>query len=202
MATDSGIDAARVGELSERIEATGFRISRIVNSLRGFARDGSRDPLAATRVDRIVSETLELCRERFGKLSIELRLGAMSDADGPLLIHCRSVQISQVLLNLLNNACDALQTAEERWIAIEVAPRGEAIEIAVVDSGPPIQPEVRSQLMEPFFSTKPDGQGTGLGLSVSRRLVEEHGGTLSFDAAAAHTRFVVALPTHAVEQAS
>jgi signal transduction histidine kinase len=68
------------------------------------------------------------------------------------------------------------------------------VEIAVVDSGPGIPTEMQNRLWEPFFTSKEVGKGTGLGLAVSRRLVEKHAGRLFIDAKSPNTRFVIELP--------
>ena len=72
--------------------------------------------------------------------------------------------------------------------------RGDSVEFFVADSGPGIPPEIRSRIMDPFFTTKAVGSGTGLGLNISRAIVEDHGGSISLDDASRNTRFVVKLP--------
>jgi signal transduction histidine kinase len=114
-----------------------------------------------------------------------------------LYVECRSVQISQILLNLVSNAHDAALGQPTRWVRIsaEVAPA--EVSIKVTDSGPGIPPELRPRIMEPFFTTKEFGKGTGLGLSVSKGIAEAHGGRLSYDPSARHTCFVLTLPRRA-----
>jgi len=77
---------------------------------------------------------------------------------------------------------------------LEVHRRGGELQIVVTDSGPGLTAAVREKLFTPFFTTKPVGKGTGIGLSVSRSLIESHGGTLELDAAHENTRFVIHLP--------
>jgi C4-dicarboxylate-specific signal transduction histidine kinase len=139
----------------------------------------------------IVTETLELCEPRFR--SGEIFLSA-SSIPADLEVECRGAQISQVLVNLLNNAYDAVQGLPEKWVSLDVNDAGERIELAVTDSGPGLPAEVRAKLFQPFFTTKPEGQGIGLGLSLSKAIVETHRGTLTVDTASRNTRFVVQLP--------
>jgi signal transduction histidine kinase len=79
-------------------------------------------------------------------------------------------------------------------VRVEVAPREDWVVISVKDSGPGIPPDLRSRIMEPFFTTKPVGKGTGLGLSLSKTIAEEHGGRLEFSEDQGRTCFSLFLP--------
>ncbi|HEX4924120.1 MAG TPA: ATP-binding protein, partial [Bdellovibrionales bacterium] len=111
-----------------------------------------------------------------------------------LVIACRPTQISQVLLNLLNNAHDAVAEQTEKWVKLDVRDLGDSVELSVTDSGAGIPPEIQEKIMQPFFTTKQIGEGTGLGLSISKGLVDSHHGQLRLDAKSKNTRFVVLLP--------
>jgi len=93
----------------------------------------------------------------------------------------RPLAVQQVVVNLLQNALDALSDVEERRIEVVVQRDAERLELRVADSGPGIAPEVADSLFEPFVTSKPAGQGTGLGLHIARKLVEEVGGELLVD---------------------
>jgi C4-dicarboxylate-specific signal transduction histidine kinase len=175
---------------SIRIRETADRIARIVKSLRLIAREGSRDRFHSVSVRKILDETLEICQERFRAHSVKLLLPKETPE---LLVSCREVQIAQVLLNLLQNAFDAGHPGE-RWVHVEVTSRDNSVEISVTDSGPGIAPELRSRIMEPFFTTKAVGKGTGLGLSLSKTIAEEHGGKLICSQHHGHTCFSLELP--------
>ena len=191
MAGGENLNADMVRVYSEKIEATARRISKIVSGLRSFARDGERDSFVVTPVSQIVEETVELCRERFRSHGVELRIAPIA---ATLTIECRAVQISQVLLNLLNNAHDAVENLDEKWISFEAGVVGQDVRIMVTDSGNGIDPAVRDKIMQPFFTTKEVGKGTGLGLSVSQGILESHHGSLRLDPDSLKTRFVVELP--------
>jgi signal transduction histidine kinase len=103
-------------------------------------------------------------------------------------------QIRQVMLNLLNNAMQAMPAGGGR-IRVSTELTGESILIRVEDSGCGIPPEHLERIFEPFFTTKPPSKGTGLGLSISRAIVERHGGTLRVESTPGRgTTFTVALP--------
>ncbi|MFL5305343.1 MAG: sensor histidine kinase [Polyangia bacterium] len=186
----SPLDLEAVARVSGDIEATVHRIHRIVDALRTFARDAEHDPLRPEPVARIVADTVELCNERFRHHAIELRIDPIP-AD--LYASCRGIQISQILLNLLGNAFDAVETQSVRWVRIRTERDDDWVRIAVLDSGPGVPPDLENRIMEPFFTTKEVGKGTGLGLSVSKGIAEAHGGELILDRTSLDTCFVLTL---------
>jgi PAS domain S-box-containing protein len=192
MVDNGRADWPAVTRAGRDIESTVQRIARIVDALRSFARDVEKDPLRPERVLQIVTDTVELCTQRFQQHNISLEVAPIPEG---LSVQCRGVQISQVLLNLLSNAHDAVEAREPRWVRISAGPGAEPdeVQIEVTDSGPGVPAELQDRIMEPFFTTKPVGKGTGLGLSVSKAIAEAHGGRLFYDAASQHTRFVLSL---------
>lgn len=191
LASSGQPDQELVASFAGQIEATALRISRIIKALRSFARDGEQDPLQEARVRQLVEETAEMCRERLKSHGIELRIDPIPDS---VTLRCRPVQISQVLLNLLNNAHDAVEGLPERWIRVEVSEASDEIFIRILDSGKGLPPEIANRVFEPFFTTKEFGRGTGLGLSISRGIIESHGGLLEVEERSDRTCFVIQLP--------
>jgi len=178
-------------QLCARIESTVGRISKIITGMRTIARDSSQDPLEKASLKVILTDTLELAREKLIHNQIELRLNLALAED---CVMCRPVQLSQVFLNLIGNAADAIETLPERWLSIEMAQKGHEILVTFTDSGPGISEALRNRIMEPFFTTKPVGVGTGLGLSIARGVLQAHNGGLAVDASRPNTCFVVRLP--------
>lgn len=177
---------------ADSIQDTVKRISSIIRSLSTFARNTERDPMTRVSVAKIVHETCGLCLDKFANNGVELRV---SMGAGCALIECNAVQISQVLVNLLNNAYDAVQGCQQRWVQVEALERDGLVELAVMDSGPGVPRAARDRLFEPFFTTKEEGRGTGLGLSVSSNIARAHHGELSLDPSSPYTRFRLWLPT-------
>jgi PAS domain S-box-containing protein len=175
----------------DKIKAMVNRISKIVRGLRFFSRSAEKDPMHTSSVSDIVSETLELCQERFKFHNVALKL----KLDSGLSLRCRPTQISQVMMNLLSNAFDAVEKQTEKWIELtteELKPS--RIRISITDSGRGIPIETAGKIMDPFFTTKDVGYGTGLGLSIARGIIEEHQGELFYDDSCANTRFIIELP--------
>lgn len=184
-------DTKKMIEHVSKIEDMVQRVAKIIRSLRYFSRKSEQDPLTKESVATIVSDAAELFRERLRNSEVEFKVVAANDC----MVMCRPSQISEVLFNLFSNALDAVQNLSDKWIRIEFFPTANGfVEIAVIDSGLGISPEIAEKLMNPFFTTKGPGKGTGLGLSLSRGLAEANQGCLKYDAASKHTRFVLKLP--------
>jgi PAS domain S-box-containing protein len=171
----------------ERIQQTATRITKIIRSMRILAREGSHDKFCSTPVSRIIEEALEVCRERFKDHSVNLLVPSIEPT---LCVSCREVQIAQVLVNLLQNAFDAVvDHTGQRLVRLDVQVQGCAVVFSVVDSGPGVPPGLKTRIMEPFFTTKEVGKGMGLGLSLSQTIIEEHQGKLELTEEAGFTCF-------------
>ncbi|MFZ3231645.1 MAG: HAMP domain-containing sensor histidine kinase [Pseudobdellovibrio sp.] len=168
------------------------RIAKIVNGLRTYARQSEGDSKVIVNIDTLIRETLDFCQEKFKHNQINL----IFNETVARRIECRSVQISQILINLLNNAFDAVVDLPmgERVIKIEVKQADKMIEILVSNSGPAIDKKTQEKLFQPFFTTKEIGKGTGLGLGISKNLANHHGGDLQYLPNLATTTFCLRLP--------
>jgi len=184
------MDKGKMDHIAEKIQLMTVRIARIVKGLRNFSRDSSGEAFRVTKVSHLLDDTLELCRERFYSRGIKLILGEVPE---DLLIECQPVQITQVILNLLNNGHDAVESLDDKWVSLDILDRGEFIEFSITDSGNGISSNIREKIFQPFYTTKPVGKGTGLGLSISKGIIESHGGEFRVDTSAQNTRFVFTL---------
>ena len=189
------LEPALIASTCASIVKTSDRAIRILSGLRMFARDGHTDPLGPASVATIVAEAVELVQQRYATHGIAL---TVTQPDEPLWITCREVQIGQILLNLLNNAFDAISSlpatdADRRWVRLAVSATSDGVTIDVVDGGPGVPVDHRAHLMKPFFTTKPVGAGIGIGLSLSQAIAHDHGGSLQLHADAP-TCFRLTLP--------
>ena len=183
-------DQDKLKEGLEKIVHTTTRISKIISGLRLFSRDSSKDPMSHFLVSKVVEETIELCNERFKNYDIKVKING--ERNVPMF--GRATQLSQVLLNLLNNAFDAVVNLKERWIEISYFIEDNHVKIEVVDSGLGIPAEISEKMLQPFFTTKEVGKGTGLGLSISKGIIEDHSGKFYYKQKANHTCFGIELP--------
>lgn len=178
--------------IADTIEITGQRIAKIIRSMRTMAHHQS-DPEPPVRISlqSLIDDALDLCHYRFQNHGIRLQKPTLESG---LMIECRSHQIVQVLVNLLNNSFDAIHRQSEKWVRLEVWDRGGHYEISITDSGSGIPKEIQAKMFNPFFSTKAVQYGTGLGLSISHGILRQNGGGLDYDGQSPHTRFVLTLP--------
>lgn len=184
-------DLVETARMTQVISDTAGRIAGIVRGLKTFSRDGNKDAFAAVPLKQILNDTLALCNEKLKNGNIKL---IIENSATDFTIECRPVQISQVLLNLINNAQDAIQQLPEKWININFEKQPDFVQIFITDSGSGISEEIKSKIFQPFFTTKQIGVGTGLGLSISKGIVDAHHGSLDIDKNCTNTRFVLRLP--------
>ncbi len=185
------LDIEELKKAAGKIESTTERIAKIIRGLRSFSRDGAKDPFVPTTIKSLIDETLSFCEARLTNHRIQLKINPF---DPDLKIDCRGVQLSQVILNLINNSSDAIQSLSNPWIQLNIQDLGSNIEISVTDSGKGIPTEVAEKIMQPFFTTKGIGKGTGLGLSINKGIIESHQGKFYLDTDCPNTRFVIELP--------
>lgn len=181
------MDMEKIVSDLNKIESTSKRIAKIVKGLRTFSRESEKDPFVVVPAKELLEETLELCRERIRNYKIELKINCPDD----IQIRCRPTQISQVLMNLIGNAVDAVEPLSEKWIAIDFYREGDLVQMSVTDSGAGIPSKVVEKMMNPFFTTKEAGKGTGLGLSISKSILEDHKARIVYDSLSKNTRFLV-----------
>jgi PAS domain S-box-containing protein len=185
------LEPEKVVKIVEHIESTGRRIEKIVRSMKALSHRGEEDPFYSTSLSEILSDSLELCAQRIRNHGILLELPEVPNG---LTIECRAHEIAQVIVNLVNNAHDAVLSLDEKWIKIEFQDLGDQIELSITDSGRGISEQYLAKLFEPFFSTKRVQYGTGLGLSISRGIIARHNGKLEYDRHSERTRFQITLP--------
>lgn len=185
------IDAGRPKEVLQRASSEVDRIARIVKNMLVFARSKTTLMTDEVNLAQTARNTVAVVEADLRHQKIEVRVVAPETA---VLARCNVDNLQQALLNLLLNARDALkERVLPRTIEVVVGgAEGGRCTITVEDNGPGVPDSIRSKIFDPFFTTKPAGQGTGLGLAVTRQLVEASGGTIEVGAApAGGARFVI-----------
>lgn len=186
-------DIHRILELSAKIQNAVGRVTNIIRGLRHFSQQSDILPKAVTPLSEIIRETMTFCHELLTVRHIKLYIDEIPNVN----INCHSVQVSQVLINLIKNAEDALENEldpSKRWIRISCLHYDDSVSINVSNGGPEIPEDSRTKIFQPFFTTKIIGKGTGLGLSISKGIMKEHGGDLVFEPMAEFTTFALQLP--------
>ncbi len=168
------------------------RLLKIVSGLKSSYRSAYQDDFKLVRLNDIFEEAKVLCEMKASKLDIDLMISRVHE---DIKIECRSVQIVQIIQNIVYNAFDALEGSSKKWVMISYEQKNaDYIHIIIKDSGPGISQQHREKIFASFYTTKPNGKGTGLGLSISKRFSEEHHGSLSLDALSPETTFILELP--------
>ena len=150
-----------------------LRAGQIIRRLRDFVTRGETEK-RVERVSRLAEEAsaLALVGARERGVRVEFTIDPTVD-----MVIVDRVQVQQVLVNLLRNAMDAMQESDRRELRISIVPAGDdMVEVAVADTGLGISTEIKAKLFQPFVTSKPHGMGVGL--SISRTIVESHGGQL------------------------
>lgn len=178
-------------EQFNRLEKAAERIQNLTHGLMTYSRDSRKDIPSETLFKNVITDTLQFCKVRLEKSGTEL---IIEEFNPRLSMECNPVEISQVLLNLVHNACDAVTELPERWVRIHLSETDSQIQLSVTDSGHGIPSHVADEMFQPFFTTKKVNHGTGLGLSICRGIIERHHGTIEIDQTSSNTRFVITLP--------
>jgi two-component system C4-dicarboxylate transport sensor histidine kinase DctB len=167
------------------------RMGALTGQLRQFARKSDAS-FTAVPVVASINAALFLVERRVEQERVKYQM-TVRDQDVHAL--CDSNRLEQVLVNLFNNALDAMADSETRALTVNVLRANGRAQIVVTDTGPGVPEEIRAHLFEPFFTTKPQGKGLGLGLAISEQIVREFGGELRAEAPdAGGARFVIVLP--------
>jgi two-component system sensor kinase FixL len=170
-------DSIVIRDAMEKAAEQSLRAGQIIRRLRDFVARGESERRIES-VKKLIEEASALALVGAKEHGVRVRFQIDPSHD---LVLVDKVQIQQVLLNLVRNAIEAMEQSERRELLIATRPRGdELVEISVADSGPGIAPEIAAQLFQPFVTTK--RYGMGVGLSISRSIVEGHGGQIMVEA--------------------
>ncbi len=167
------------------------RMTRIIRGLKSYSRDGRKDEKQNFNLSQLFGDILEMSFERCQKYGIRMICKGL---DQDIFIHGRETELGQVVVNLFNNAFDAVKSGHEPWVSIEAIEGEEDWTFLFKDSGPGVAKEILTKIFDPFFTTKDVGQGTGLGLSLCLSFVKDHGGSLVFDTEQDSSCFKMTLP--------
>jgi two-component system NtrC family sensor kinase len=169
------------------------RCGELVKNLLTFSRTSPMN-IESTDLNMVVDRCLMLVRHQLEITGVREQLNL---ASGLPFIQCDPSQIEQVLLALVMNAIDAMPQGGNLWLTTRVLGKGDQAEIIVRDDGTGIAQDVLARMFEPFVTTKESGRGIGLGLAVSRNIIERHGGRIQVQSEHGKgTTFTIVLPVH------
>lgn len=170
------IESKTIESKTSKIISTVKRIDLIVSAIRKLSRGiKDDDPLLTTSIKEILNEALMLTTHRLASSSVDINI---ADYDKNIEISCQPVQVSQVLINLINNASDALSGIEKAQLAINLNEDSEDVVIQVKDNAAALKEDLYERIFEQNVTTKKLGEGSGIGLYLSRKIAHAHKGTL------------------------
>ncbi len=167
------------------------KIEEIFENMRSILVRKNQGESLNVNIKTTITKTLSLVNAKLKSRNINVNFEGV---DGKLSVFCTETDLSQVFLNLLNNASDAIEKLDDKWIDIKAKADNSMIRIEFQDSGKGIPEEIRTSIFETLFTTKGENKGTGLGMGVVKKLVERHLGKIHIDAEAPNTTFVLAFP--------
>ena len=185
-------DPKEVQEYFRLIEEDAFRANRILQRILEFARP-PEVALEELSLNEVVLGSLQLCKHQLQMVGVSVETKLAGDLP---LVKGNSNQLRQVMLNVLLNAGQAMEHSTERRVVVSTGKNADGrVEVRVADTGPGIADAVKDKLFRPFITTKQPGQGTGLGLSVSRSIMDAHGGSIRAESVAGRgATFIISLP--------
>lgn len=162
-----------IERLSE-IESTALRIEKIVDGLQSLQAGRSETQVCPNSLEKTVDRVLAICSNRFLRAGIKI---IWHPPEKEIWAQCNEIQVSEILLNILNNAFDEVKKVEDGQVEIRILKLNELCEIRISNNGPKIKKHERDNLFIPFYTTK-GKKGTGLGLKISKDLARANGGEL------------------------
>ncbi|NOY64920.1 MAG: HAMP domain-containing protein [Nitrospirae bacterium] len=186
-------DEKAVKEYAKKILEAATRISMTINNMLKFLRKGGREERISVDLNEIVKIVLKLKEVDLRKKNIKV-LTELSE--GPVFAHVIPNQIEQALLNIINNAEYAMFKAHSGGtLRIETRHAKQHAQILISDNGPGMPEDVIKNIFNFFFTTKPPGEGTGLGMPIVKRIIDNHNGAIRVESKAGQgSTFIISLP--------
>jgi PAS domain S-box-containing protein len=188
--TSSKASSEDISKKSAVILKSCDRISHIVKSLKKFSQSDEKRQYGNYSLKGIIDEAIVLTKPKLNLRHINLKCHYIKQSK----IFCNEIEIEQVIVNLINNAIDAISTLTDKWITISVTETKQHYNIAITDAGSGISLDMQNTIFEPFVSSKLAKGGTGLGLSIVKGILDNHGAKISIDDANINTSFIINFP--------
>ncbi len=174
----------------DKVKKSVLRVEKIVASIKTLARKSNPTDFQKINVFQLIEESYFFVELKVKQKGVTFQLESQNKN---LHTNGNPTQLSQVMVNLISNAVDAIENLQEKWIHVEVKDLNQLIEISVTDSGNGIPDKIRQTLFKVGLTTKELGKGTGLGLMMAKQIIETHSGIIYVENFH-HTRFVIHLP--------
>jgi signal transduction histidine kinase len=182
-------DPRQIKQFAADIVDYARHVSNVVRDFASYARSASRDGQTELDITDRLTEAVKMVRRgpHFGYVSL------VTDYAGPAILRARKAEIDQIFVNLISNAVHAMNGRGELRLSTKID--GDAVIVAIGDTGCGIPKSIQAKIFDPFFTTKEPGKGTGLGLSIVHRIVTKYGGTIAVESEEGQgTMFRIRLP--------
>ena len=191
-------EPARIEMKVQAISKASERIVRIIENFRKLSRREAGSDHTECELEKVINEAIYFSNSRLMKAKVKIEVNLHCK---PIFV-CNEIEIEQVLINLISNSCDAIAGLSDRWIRIEVLDHKDGFLVQVIDSGSGLSLETVNSLFESFHTTKSSEHGTGLGLSLSKSIIERHNGKISVNQTLPNTCFELWFPRAETARAS
>lgn len=181
-----------LGESMEIIRTTAMHAGKITMALRALSRESRDDDEAGVAVETLWAHVRVLCASNASVAGVTLHL---ADVEQGLTVRAHEGDTLQALLAVVNNGIEACRDSDaaEPWVKLEAHAVDDAVVLCCLDAGPGVPERHEVDIFAPWYTTKPPGASTGLGLAVARRLIERNDGVLNHVVGAPHTTFEIRL---------
>ncbi len=173
------------------------RISKILGFVEKLSVSDRSSQMQSTTAKNIIDAAVFLANDLIKSERIHLDIQMAKD----IVISCRLSSIARALANLIINSFESLSRSEHAWVKVIVEEAFEHVKFTVIDSGHGIAEEHLPFITDPFYTTKDVGEGNGLGLAITKAILEDHDGSLRYDLLDGHTGFIMAFPTKSSNKA-
>ena len=171
----------------EAIRRMTLHTSDLIKNLKTFSSKANFEKLDLVTLTDVIDMVLNISEKRCSNVGIKIA----SNVDPNVKLICSPSGLAQVILNLVSNSIDAIESQKDKWITIESNISSQTLKIIITDSGSGIPDEIVKKITQPFFSTKDPGKGTGLGLSISLKTIEKMKGQLYYNSKSENTQFII-----------
>ena len=171
----------------ESIKRMTIHTSDLIKNLKTFSSKGNFEKLETVKLTDVINMVLNISEKRCSNAGIKIII----DIDPNIKLTCSPAGLAQVILNLVSNSIDAIESQIDKWISVVSNISNDTLKIIITDSGNGIPNDIAKKITQPFFSTKDPGKGTGLGLAISTKSVEKMKGHLYYNSKSVNTQFVI-----------
>lgn len=172
-----GGKTSELKEIADKHNKQIARIASIIASLKTYSKDGSKDAKKEVSLLHLVQESLNVCYYKSNPLGVQFDIKVPKEK----VINVKIIESEQVIINIIHNAIDAISNINNKHIQIHYEEDHQFKKLHIKDSGNGVPADIKNKIFDPFYTTKKLGDGTGLGLSFSREIMESQGGKLELD---------------------